>query len=308
MSDLGDLLELLHGASERWRTVRTTIWSWRHHGRHMAAWHAWQQNAGGSVTTFGIAASGNDEPEPETSQSQTKLWIDGERVREEHEGDLFPRHGVRAGELWWSYDEHNGAMSNEEAPEVGSGIGEQFRYLFDPASIIGGLRFQPVGRTRIADRTGISVHAVARETDDPYWALRHLPHGADDYELVVDDERGVVLRLAARFGGDDFVIVELVDVAFDEEFPPETFAFEPPPGERIRSPHSLWMTRDLTIEETQREAPFTVWVPSSLEPGWEMTVHYSPGNDRRPTPASVMIHYNRRDTTHPILDSRDRNR
>jgi len=124
MSDLGDLLELLHGASERWRTVRTTIWSWRHHGRHMAAWHAWQQNAGGSVTTFGIAASGNDEPEPETSQSQTKLWIDGERVREEHEGDLFPRHGVRAGELWWSYDEHNGAMLNEEAPEVGSGIGE----------------------------------------------------------------------------------------------------------------------------------------------------------------------------------------
>jgi hypothetical protein len=36
---------------------------------------------------------------------------------------------------------HNGAMSNEDAPEVGSGVGEEFRWLLNPAAMIGLLDF-----------------------------------------------------------------------------------------------------------------------------------------------------------------------
>jgi hypothetical protein len=33
VSELGDLLELIYGAGERWRTVRLTIREWQHPGR-----------------------------------------------------------------------------------------------------------------------------------------------------------------------------------------------------------------------------------------------------------------------------------
>jgi len=169
MSEVGDLLELMHGARERWRTVRATIRTWRHLERHGAAWHAWGEaqsgRRGSSVTFYGVVNE-DAEPDPEASESRTRLWIDGDRVREEHEGDPYPHFAVSVGELWWRYDEHNGAMSNEDAREIGSGIGDEFRYLFDSASLIGGLRFEPLDRTHVAGGDGIRVRAVARETDD----------------------------------------------------------------------------------------------------------------------------------------------
>ena len=35
MSELGDLLELMHGARNRYRTLRLTMREWQHSGRHL---------------------------------------------------------------------------------------------------------------------------------------------------------------------------------------------------------------------------------------------------------------------------------
>jgi hypothetical protein len=52
--------------------------------------------------------------------------------------------------------------------------------------------------------------------------------GADDYELVVDAERGAILRLASRLGGRAFDVMEVLEIAFDESFPEGTFALDLP--------------------------------------------------------------------------------
>ena len=54
--------------------------------------------------------------------------------------------------------------------------------------------------------------------------------GADDLTLSVDIERGVLLRSVARFSGSAYRVIEMTDVAFDEEFAPSTFDIAPLPG------------------------------------------------------------------------------
>jgi cytolysin (calcineurin-like family phosphatase) len=52
--------------------------------------------------------------------------------------------------------------------------------------------------------------------------------GADEYEAVVDAERGVVLRLASRLGGEDFDALEVEEVYFDERFREDVFISRKP--------------------------------------------------------------------------------
>ncbi len=305
MSELGDLLELMHDARNRWRTVRATVRRWRHHKLSELAWKRYEERASraGSTTTIALQyafGSGDAEPEPETSESITRVWIDGERAREEHDGDWGPRLGVRVGDVWWSYDEHSGAISNQQTPEVRSGIGEELRRFLDPTRLMGALDFELLGRITLAGRPAIRIRALARDAGaGPEWEpMIDLPLGADVYEIVLDEERGVLLKLAAQVDGQEFNVIEVAEIGFDEEFPPETFVFEAPPGETIRNAGEHWIPRALAIEEAQREAPFTVWIPSKLDAGWQMRVHYLPRRERPPVPASVSIHYYRPGATH----------
>jgi hypothetical protein len=296
MSELGDLLELLHRARDRWTTVRATIRSWRHLERSGAAWQAWQESrAGGAWTHFGVA--GSAEPEPETRETVTRLWIESDRIREENEGHLSHL-GIKVGRLWWHYSDEGGAVSNEDNPEGGtSGVGEEFRHLFDPSQVSGGARFEILGGATVAGRDGIRVRALPRETDDPHRDL-HLLFAADEHDLVVDAERGVLLRLAGRFRGEEFHVHELQEIAFDEQFEDDLFVFRPPAGERVRQVGPALRMRVVSIDEAQREASFTVWIPRGLDPGWQLRAHLMPADDRPSTPEAVFIHYFRDDASH----------
>lgn len=57
---------------------------------------------------------------------------------------------------------------------------------------------------------------------------RPLYWGADEYEAVVDAERGVLLRCASRLGGGDFDALEVEEIHFDEDFPEGTFTSREP--------------------------------------------------------------------------------
>ena len=52
--------------------------------------------------------------------------------------------------------------------------------------------------------------------------------GGDEYEAVVDAERGVLLRCASRLGGKDFDALEVEEIHFDERFPEDTFTSRDP--------------------------------------------------------------------------------
>ena len=108
MSELGDLLELLHGAGTGDRTVCATVTSWQHHERTRDAFTA--QIEEGNAAVF-LAVGAGDEPAPAESTTTTRLWIaPPDRVREES-GDHV---AVRRGQLWWTYSPDEGALTNAD--------------------------------------------------------------------------------------------------------------------------------------------------------------------------------------------------
>jgi hypothetical protein len=254
VTELGDLLVLLHGARGRVSTVRAVVRTWHHvrvRGEAMA-----RVVERGDVVPYGPA----EVPERDCVESLVRVWfVPPDRVREQREDPDGARFGVRRGRLWWRYDAHNGAMSNEDRPEVGGGVGEEFGWLLDPAAVIGLLDFGPISRGLRAGRRVLCVRAVPRVSgygfDEPLWRLGAM--GADELGLEVDAERGMLLRMESRFEQRPFAVSEVLEISFDEEFPDDTFVFSPPPGEEVRSiAEQFGVRRDLTIEQAVALAPF----------------------------------------------------
>lgn len=80
-----------------------------------------------------------------------------------------------------------------------------------------------------------------------FLAVRQIPTplrmalgvGADEYELFVDRERGVLLRVTKRFKGVDLLIGELLEPVFDQEISADTFEPAIPPGQVVREGGNL---------------------------------------------------------------------
>jgi hypothetical protein len=107
-------------------------------------------------------------------------------------------------------------------------------YPFDPAGFcsldgeLGCLDLEAEAPVVWAGREAARLRGVPVEEwegpPEPLW------WGADEYEAVVDAERGVVLRLASRLGGEDFDVLEVEEIRFDERFGQEVFdSHEPLP-------------------------------------------------------------------------------
>ena len=100
-------------------------------------------------------------------------------------------------------------------------------YLFDPEGIAGLSSFlfyldlSMEGRTRKAGREAIRLVGVPVEERD--YDPKPLWWGADEYEVLADAERGVLLRCASRLGGEDFDALEVEEIHFDEHFPEDVF-------------------------------------------------------------------------------------
>jgi outer membrane lipoprotein-sorting protein len=307
---LGDLLELLLGAYDRFETVRLVAHDWQHFARSRDAIKRFAAESGGTgYATFGFTS----EAAPETSEGIVRLWFEKpQRVREEQEGRLRGNIlGIRDGERWWMYSPESGARSNEDDVALGSGVGQQYEHFLDPSVFIPALTFELVDETEVAGRRALRVLGRPRTgRSNSRSELFRLAPGADEYELAVDVQVGVLLRVLARLDGEEFSSREVTEIAFDESFAPETFVFVPPPGEVVRSARDSLHHR-VRIEEAVALAPFPVFVPSTIGPGWRMTVHFFAGEERPASPASVMIHYSRSGASHQLnitqtaVDARD---
>ena len=291
MSELGDLLELIYGAGERWQTVRLTVREWQHPARTQEAIERLnrEHSAGGSrqVMLYGATRG----PEPEEVEHIVRVWLDGDRAREEREGPYaFPTLGIRDGKRWWMYSPEHGASTNEGDPNHQSGVGEQALVLLEPTHVLGALRLERAGEVEVAGRAALLVRGTPRSrSHEGSFTLFRLGFGADEYELVFDRERGVLLRTTSLFDGLPLSAVEVLEIAFDEEFAPETFRFELPEGESFRPlfPHP----DHVTLERAAELAPFDVLAPAEVPADWQLHVLYLPGDDRPPQPPSVNLHY-----------------
>ncbi len=299
MSELGDLLELIHGAGERWQTARLTLREWQHPGRIGEAIEQLEreQSAAGArqITFYG----GTGEPEPEEIEQIVRVWVDGDRAREEREGpDAFPTLGIRDGSRWWLYSKESGASTNEGDPDTQSGVGEEALTLLVPGHLLGTLRLEHLGEVVVAGRPALLARGTARTRDRSEAFFHRLGFGADGYELAFDRERGVLLRTTGMFEGRPLTSTEVIEIAFDEAFPPETFRFELPEGESFQPLASN--LEHVTLERAAELAPFSVLAPADVPADWRLDVLYFTGGDRPPVPPSVTLQYRSRDASQEL--------
>jgi outer membrane lipoprotein-sorting protein len=308
MSELGDLLVLMHEARDRFRTVRATIREWGHVERSERALKRQIEKSRAAAHQVAVAtatARGAAEPAPDAWEALIRLWLEKPaQLREEREDAVTGRSfGIRDGDRWWSYSPALGALSNEADPHVRSGLGQTTEHMLDPAPLIGELRLEPLTWTRFAGRPALRARATPRLGEDTWSShtLFLLGPGADELELMIDGDRGILLRTEARIDGEPFQVRETLEVAFDEAFPPETFVFVPPAGEDIRSAASMRPSREVRIEEAVALAPFRVFIPTRLPRGWALSVvRYKPPTERPRVPASLGIWYHPPEATHVL--------
>ena len=239
MDTVGDVLELLHGARDRFTTLRAAVRVWHHVGRLNEAMSRWARTqTPGSVSVLTGKDTGSGHPEATSYQGTSHLWLQ-KPSRSRYEVDREQSEGASIkivdGPLWWYYDPRRGAQTNEGAGEEhqgSSGTGEHpYSELFDPSAVIPSISIEVTGRSMHAGREVIMVRALPREST--HYGPWELWPGADGYELRVDAQRGALLRAAARIDGEEFTFKEITSVVFDEALPDELFRFKPPPGVKV---------------------------------------------------------------------------
>lgn len=292
--DLGDLLVLMLNAHRSFDTLQAELRVWRHTERSAEAFRRQREGRRGTSQLVSFGAGPSD-PEPPESEDRLRIWLARpDRRREEWAGAVG---GVRTehtlvevGASWWSLDEH-GAHSNNGDPEMlhGSRIDAA---LLDPAQLLACRDLELAGRARQAGRDAIRVLSRPSPRDaflpDTFRPL----DDAWPRELLVDAERGVLLRSISLLDGEPFALTEVVGIVFDEPIPEERFVFEPPAGVSVRDVRGRFdALRPMSLEEAAREAPFTVFAVAGVRGDWTMRVHSVSGDAGYGWPPSVLVHY-----------------
>lgn len=215
MGELGDLVDLLQGARERWETVRATLRERREVALMERALENWiaqgppgsgarLEPSGESPVAPGIDAGPRHLPwEWRVWAKKPSLW------RVETAAPRLP-YRVEVGDR---------ALPSEVARRDEPTLEDSLAYTFDPGILVPQLEMRVWGRTEYAGREAVRVAAVAREGVEttligPY---------ADEYELLVDAERGTLLRSASKLDGEVYKATEIVSISFDERIPGHIF-------------------------------------------------------------------------------------
>jgi outer membrane lipoprotein-sorting protein len=301
MGELGEALALMHRAGERFETLRATVREWYHAEDARRAGERYAATPDGREEGWADLLDQREEHGGwQSRESVLRLWVEKpDRVREEREGGAPGLEiGIRDGELWWMYDPEWGVESNEDDPSVGSGVGQGIEHLLDPAPLLGALKFKLLGRSTVAGRDAIRLQAQPRANVGHSFALIQLGREAEEYEVAIDAERGVILREAALSGGREYRVTEMLEVAFDERFPPGTFTLTLPSGEAPRRNEDV-EPQQVELEEAARLASFPVFAARLPSP-WLERVSYFRGDPRQRYPETVAIHYWLEDASHQV--------
>ncbi|HEX8361149.1 MAG TPA: hypothetical protein VF613_13635 [Longimicrobium sp.] len=92
-----------------------------------------------------------------------------------------------------------------------------------------GWELTETGECVFAGRGGVRLRAIRIDPAAPEGFWEYVDH----YEVVVDLERGVVLRCAAMVEGIEAGTFSIRSVRFDEPIPDDVFSVSPPEGTRI---------------------------------------------------------------------------
>jgi len=104
--------------------------------------------------------------------------------------------------------------------------------FLDPSFLLSTHILQVEGSTTHAGREAIRVKAIPRKSKETL-APESFWIEADEYELLVDKERGILLRYSAKLDGHEYAVAAAESVVFDEPIPESVFSFTPTPNTKI---------------------------------------------------------------------------
>ncbi len=242
---LGDLLDLLYTAHSRYSSIQVTWQYWYRVDMMNEALKKWAaQYPQGSVRGLGSAKRFQNEKEMVTRWhvwwQKPSCWRDEYQI--ETQGMAVR---IICDDHWWLFNStanqlYTNAVSLGKAPHLHihrRESSEEMRPprvedvinevpLLDPSFLLASHDLQHTESTLYAKREAVGIRAVFRKGKDLpradfFWGA------ADEYELLVDKERGILLRYAAKIGGQEFAIASVDHVIFDEPIPEGIFSFTP---------------------------------------------------------------------------------
>ena len=272
MGELADLFELMHGAPESFRTLRAVIHSWHDNNLSQEGWLREIRLADPDGWAAYAEATGREDvpgDEPD-SESVTKLWIErGGRHREDC--DRPARRTIWDGRTHFWYHEFIGVSESEEAPPLPQAE------LLDPLTLVPELQLEIVGEATVAGRSGIRLRALRTEGEGPQPNFTSMGR-ADEGELIVDRERGFLLRLEWLLDDRPLAITELTELELDGSIDRDIFRFVPPPGTSVSAPQEPIpeprYAGNLTVEQARELVPFVFFVLPVVWPRASMTIQH----------------------------------
>ena len=239
---------MLFEAKERYRSVRATITHTvdatvaEEANRRFVDWRFAQGNPGmGIIGKPGPPVREDFYRDYEDTEEVVRLWHERPgRWREERRGagDEVLRCVVAAGRRkpLWIYHPPEVAIHDPSVPEERD-PDPDLAFMLDPSedlfyhSLRDDASVHNSGRrTTVAGREAVEVVVGTISWGYPPIIFHgfHAPDGTTDHLLLVDEETGVILRVAARLEGREFYVAEVTEIAFDEELPEDTFRLELP--------------------------------------------------------------------------------
>lgn len=241
VSELGQVLELLHSSPSLWHSLHATGIEWTDpplfheafqrdfdvHGLPFGPSGLKTRSWSSGLVTGGVSFTATSPDDASADDDDTeiwRLWIEQpDRRRAEFEVGQEIVTAVWMGDTWWSWSPSQGAMTNNGDPNRRHGKGPS-EPLVETQALLGAVTFEFLGRADLLGREVLNARAIPHpQSMASMGALHGLGSRADDYHLSVDTERGVVLRSEARLGSKPFKIIEMTEVTFDLKLPPETF-------------------------------------------------------------------------------------
>ena len=229
MSELGDVLELLHGAAGRVTTLSATLLDWHDEERALRAVQAAQRHG----AAIGVLQH-KGEPLRQYEQRTLVHYRHPRRYRLHHQANAYvhrPHEVLRVsdGEREWTY-----VAAERQAYVQAPSQHELFR-LLDPSWLPATCILSVAGHTAHEGREAVELHGRPRR-DLPDRHLHHQGVGAgqaDELHAVVDAATGVLLSVTSRFEGEPYHVERLTEVAINQPLDDELFHFTPSRGVRV---------------------------------------------------------------------------
>ena len=211
---IGELVNLLYGAQYNFATVQVAVSEWGYADK--SDYRLWAANPDCFRTEHPV---GDDGSCAVTAFRGVARWRYSPRRRQAQTNaavESLP-HGISA-EFYLEPDD-----PGLEVYEIRDGeYAIAAEWTLNPSPLLYALWLEPLGRTTFAGREAIRVRGEPNPASGYRWWHEH----AAAFELLVDAQRGTLLRFAVIENGAEAFRQEVTDIEFDAPIPDAMFSFD----------------------------------------------------------------------------------